>query len=330
MGDTMWTRTYQFDTTQLVQINNIIPLAEGRIVVGATSSHIKDTGADEYYYNGAWFMVLDSMGNIIIDTVYSIGFMSGGNIFPDMNGGYIIWGAFDSLYMSNPNDIESFPNFIAHVDSNFRITWITDFPYTNIDGHRTAWMMHQLRDSNYIILGDQIVTSAAGSYGWAAKVGRNGTILWNHYYLSDSANTGALRDMAERPDGSLIFTGTTMNDTLPAWHTTEDVWLVSTDSNGCENVSCTPRYTKTTSPGLPKGEVTVYPNPTSGEFTVQAQSAGMLEVYNIQGQVVAEYKVNGGANSFNMPAGLSAGVYVCKYVAEGGSVPSVVRLLYEP
>jgi len=56
----------------------------------------------------------------------------------------------------------------------------------------------------------------------------------------------------------------------------------------------------------------------------------MLEVYNIQGQVVAEYKVNGGANSFNMPAGLSAGVYVCKYVAEGGRLPVVVRLLYEP
>jgi hypothetical protein len=72
MGDTLWTHSYQFDTTQLVQINNIIPLADGHIVVGATSSRLKNPGANEYYYSAAWFMVLDSAGSIIHDTLYSI------------------------------------------------------------------------------------------------------------------------------------------------------------------------------------------------------------------------------------------------------------------
>ncbi len=314
MGDTLWTRTYQLDTTDLVQIDNIIPLADGRIVVGATSSRLVNPGPDAYYSDAAWFMVLDSTGSIISDTVYSMG---GGNILPDKNGGYVIWGSYDSVNASNPDDIRNFPNFIAHVDSNFRMTWITEFPYTPTDEHRAIWMIRQLSDSSYVAVGDQLVTSSAGSYGWGAKVSRNGEIVWNRYYLSDTAKYAALRDVAERPDGSLIFTGTTMNDTLPTWHQTEDVWLVSVDSNGCENGWCVPALVNKIKPT--NSSVLVYPNPATSvvNFQYAYQNNVTIKIIDITGRLMDEQTLqNSSTSSFNLTK-YAPGIYLYQFRTDG-------------
>jgi len=53
-----------------------------------------------------------------------------------MTGGYIHIGEFNTLYTSDPSDIENFPGYIAHLDTNFRITWITTFSYNYAYGHR--------------------------------------------------------------------------------------------------------------------------------------------------------------------------------------------------
>jgi len=323
IGDTLWTRTYQLDTTGLVQIDNVIPLADGHIVVGATNSGLVNPGPDAYYSDSAWFMVLDSAGSIISDTLYGMG---GGNILPDKNGGYITWGDYDSVNASNPDDIHNYPNYIAHIDSNFRITWITSLPYSATDGHRTVWMIRQLRDSSYVVVGDQLVNSSAGSYGWGAKVSRNGEILWNQYYLSDTAKYAALRDVAERPDGSLIFTGTTMNDTLPAWHQTEDVWLVSTDSNGCENVWCAPTRVNNIRPK--NSGVIVYPNPATTvlNFQYSLQDNVTIKLIDVAGRVMDEQTLqNSAATSFNVSR-YAPGIYLYQLITDSGVTSGKVIL----
>jgi len=158
LGDTLWTHTYQKFSNQSVQIFGIVPLSDGRIVVGANSERIKDAGAPHHYPYAdfaPWFMILDSAGNIIRDTVYDIGFQGGGWIYKDMNDGYFTFGSYDSLFSDDPTADNNFPSFIAHLDTNFRITWITSFPYSIDNSHREKWLARQLKDSSYIILGER-------------------------------------------------------------------------------------------------------------------------------------------------------------------------------
>lgn len=80
-GDTVWVRTYQKDTMQSVAINRVIPLPDGRIIVGARSTYIADAGGIHhipYYHHTPWFFIIDSFGNIIKDTLYGNRYMGSG------------------------------------------------------------------------------------------------------------------------------------------------------------------------------------------------------------------------------------------------------------
>jgi len=333
MGDTLWTHTYQKIDTQSSEINTIIPLADGRIVVGAMSTYDVTSASSVYNHDTPWFLLLDSAGSIIRDTLYGGNKYGGdGRIFKDSLGSYIHIGQIDSLAVpSNVNDYANFPNYIAHLDTDFRIEWITRFDYSAEFGHRYAVKVIQLHDGNYVLAGD--VGKYPQPMGWAAKVDRSGNILWNHYYTSDSTHDAHFRDVAEKPDGSLVFTGATFNDTLPAWHQGRDVWLIGTDSNGCELPGCGPdtSITKVQPLAPPASELKVWPNPTAGAIIVSAPGAGVFILYNMLGQQVATYKIKSGETAIQMPAGISAGVYVCQYMAAGNDKSQeVVRLVYQP
>lgn len=66
----------------------------------------------------------------------------------------------------------------------------------------------------------------------------------------------------------------------------------------------------------------IYPNPNKGNFTIEAQTAAMLVITNVQGQTVGEYPLAKGANIIQLPAGTS-GVYFGRVGKE------VVRIVME-
>ena len=72
----------------------------------------------------------------------------------------------------------------------------------------------------------------------------------------------------------------------------------------------------------------VYPNPTTGAFTLQSSQAGVFTVYTMEGKEVQHNDVNEGLNSLSLPKGLAAGVYMCRFNGEDGS-SVMVRLVYE-
>jgi len=74
-------------------------------------------------------------------------------------------------------------------------------------------------------------------------------------------------------------------------------------------------------------ELMVWPNPTSGNITIQAPVAGSLVMYNMVGQQVAAYKVASGATDVRLPAALAAGVYMGVYKADDGGAQQMVRVV---
>jgi hypothetical protein len=74
--------------------------------------------------------------------------------------------------------------------------------------------------------------------------------------------------------------------------------------------------------------VSLYPNPTTGTFTVEAHDAGTLSVYTLDGRELTKYEVNKGETSLTLPANLATGIYMCRYNGNDGSTV-MVRLIVE-
>ena len=326
IGDTIWTHTYQKFPTQAANVANVIALNDGRIAVYAMSTYQANPGtADEYTHNSPWFLLLDSTGSVLRDTLYSTGYVSGnigvyGDMYADKNGGYIVIGGSDSMYnTSSPGDARNFPGYIAHLDTNFRMTWRTSFPFSDELGHRQGAVVRQLNDGGYIVIGDSW-TNSSYDKGFAAKIDRSGRIVWSHNYYSDATHNAYLRDVVERPDGGFVMTGGTFNDTLPAWHQFQDMWLVAIDSNGCEDGLCAPAAVPAApQPVVKNNEVLVYPNPTSSTINFEFPASGVvtIKLMDLTGRVLREQVISNHTTAAFDVKGYATGLYLYQVITDG-------------
>lgn len=332
-GNKIWERLYKLDTGQASTLNRLDTLSGGRILVGAMSTYDVTNYGYTYAHNRPWFLILDSIGNILKDTAYGPRYGGGGWISRDVNGGFFQGGCIDSFI--NPNlTWGNFPNYIAHLDTNFRLDWIQMFNYSEFYQYRTFANIRQTVDGSYVIAGDIGSNYTGWAKAWGAKVSKTGHLLWSHAYSSDTLADSYFRDVAIRPDGSIVFCGAASNDTLPPSHSFQDVWLVSVDSNGCLQPGCSP---DTTDPDLiivplkhSQPAFSVYPNPvTGGSFTVQSSSAGKVYVVDMQGRRIAAYQASAGQTHLRLPQGILSGTYICVLQPDDGSGEEVVHLLYE-
>ncbi len=76
------------------------------------------------------------------------------------------------------------------------------------------------------------------------------------------------------------------------------------------------------------GSLQLYPNPTTGTFTIEAPEAGTFSIYTLDGREVSRYTIAQGAVVINLPNDLVNGIYMCRYYGASGKT-TVVRLVYE-
>ncbi|MES2704310.1 MAG: M4 family metallopeptidase [Bacteroidota bacterium] len=112
---------------------------------------------------------------------------------------------------------------------------------------------------------------------------------------------------------------------------------IATISYSVSNAGCTVRATKAVSVllsrpagtiGAQAGTLQLYPNPTTGSFTIDAPEAGTFAVYTLSGQEVSRHSVPQGTTTLSLANNLAAGVYMCRYYSASGNT-TVVRLVYE-
>ena len=72
----------------------------------------------------------------------------------------------------------------------------------------------------------------------------------------------------------------------------------------------------------------LYPNPTSGSFTVKTSAAGTLTITTTEGKRVASYKIKQGATELSLPDGTAPGVYQLIFEAEHTGQRQVMKLMY--
>lgn len=74
--------------------------------------------------------------------------------------------------------------------------------------------------------------------------------------------------------------------------------------------------------------MSVYPNPTTGAFAVEATSVGTLVLYSVDGKVILNEHIAKGRTNVTLPEATAAGVYFGKFVGENGS-ETTVRVVKE-
>jgi uncharacterized protein YjdB len=70
----------------------------------------------------------------------------------------------------------------------------------------------------------------------------------------------------------------------------------------------------------------LYPNPTTGMVTIETPVTGVFNVYSIDGRAVSSNDVKEATTTITLPTELAAGVYMCRFVGDDGSV-QVARLV---
>jgi hypothetical protein len=73
--------------------------------------------------------------------------------------------------------------------------------------------------------------------------------------------------------------------------------------------------------------IALYPNPTTGSFTISTPEAGSLAIYTIDGREVARFEVAIGATDMALPETLTPGIYTCRFNGVMGATMNV-RLVY--
>ncbi|MEO6831901.1 MAG: T9SS type A sorting domain-containing protein [Chitinophagaceae bacterium] len=74
----------------------------------------------------------------------------------------------------------------------------------------------------------------------------------------------------------------------------------------------------------------LYPNPTTGSFSLNSNDAGQLALYTIEGLKVTQYAVKTGKNEYALPATLASGVYIGKFQGAKTRAEKSIRIIYQP
>jgi len=74
--------------------------------------------------------------------------------------------------------------------------------------------------------------------------------------------------------------------------------------------------------------IELYPNPTSGSFTVKTSAAGTLTITTAEGKRIASYKIKQGATELSLPVGTAQGIYQLIFEADGDGQRQVMKLMY--
>ena len=338
LGDTLWTKSYLIDTGHNVTINTIEPLDNGRVLVGATRNTRVEYDFSEWIdFNAPWFLIIDTNGNILKDTLYSytqywerLAGPEGGHLYKDQNGGFIHSGRLNQFVVSGAlhlDDPRNCPTYFTHLDSNFRITWIDTLTYDPTFGQRLIYKIYQTSDSNYLVAGVLKDSTKTNLQGWIAKINKTGAILWQRKYQSDSTQDAYLEDLLQKPDGSIVLIGMSYNDTLPTWHDLEDVWLVGVDSTGCNVGGCWwPTETKDVQ--ILNPDINVYPNPATGEVVIENALNSELEVIDMSGRRIKKMSISMGKQVVSTD-GLAPGIYCFVFTDTGNGMRNYMRVVKE-
>ena len=286
MGNVQWERTYggaNYDFGFSLEFTS----EGGYMILGTTYSY----GLGPY---NMYLVKTDSLGNIIWQKTYGNNFESYGNsIVKTTDGNYVLVGGD---YVSS----DSLTAYVVKIDTAGIIQW--QKRYRGLARETEFTGVKQLSTGEIMVCGDDQGDTLNNSYyGILKKLNNNdGSMVWNknyHYFNTDSTQH-YFYAMDICNDGGLVMAGMTIDAHHTVTSPRNGMWLVKTDCMGndsiWDSVAC-PLNVGIAEQPKEISSMLVYPNPTSGLFTVRLNDymnkESRIKISNLLGEIVYEMKM---------------------------------------
>lgn len=319
-GNLLWKKNYGLAAGNDLAFSVDTALDGGFIMFGFSNSN--GTGLGNQFGDG-YVIKVDSLGSIqwskSFGDIYNDEFWNG---ITCKDGSFICVGQtaiFDPGYPSNCcNSWNKF--YIVKID--FASNTIFEKSYGNdAVGYNALYSVKELSNGDFITAGAKWDTVANKIRGVILKINSAGDSLWMHTYenLHGPHSDNYLYDISPTSDGGYILTGEA--NPFPPDTGTQDIWVLKIDSEGCEIANCLFSSVSEYSNGNLSKSLRNYPNPYNISTTIEVRvnenlKSPKLLIYDIVGNVIAEYKLSIGLNAIPILSGtLPAGTYFYSLVS---------------
>jgi hypothetical protein len=222
----------------------------------------------------------------------------GYSMFPLKQGGYMISGyTGSSSYSYKP--------YLVRVDNAYNKLWQATFNSTDFDIASSPYgfkdyVMIQTADTGYALLG-----ARTGNIK-LIKTDSSGTVLWTKLYGGSGSEKPV--SIKQTSDGGYVIVGYTNSFGAGGY----DVYLIKTDSVGNVLTTSSPNN------NLTSEKYSVYPNPSSGIITVDANNLESIEILDETGRrVLIIDHPDLGINEIDI-SNLFKGLYFCRIITNDG------------
>jgi hypothetical protein len=266
-------------------------------------------GGDYGYYNTGnpyydmSLMRTDTAGNIIWQQQYGISPNESGKCaIPTLDSGYAICGMYNDT------------GVVLKTNKNGVVQWIKKFSQQQ----GTIYSLKQLQDSSYVMIKSDIDWQNNNRTGYLVKADKNGNQLWERVYPHPTSGiSNYFFGFNTTADKGFIMTGQYNHIGQPY----QNMWLVKTDSLGCDSVTCSYLVTDVKDISYELGEMSLAPNPTNGLLTISSQNDfTKIEVLSITGQILLSETVDSKNHQLELQ-NFAEGIYFVRVsYADGQSV----------
>ncbi len=264
-------------------------------------------GGDYGYYNTGnpyydmSLMRTDTAGNIIWQQQYGISPNESGKCaIPTLDSGFAICGMYNDT------------GVVLKTNKNGVVQWIKKF---SSEPSSIIYSLKQLQDSTYAMIKSDIDWQNSNRTGNLIKADKNGNQLWKRVYPHPTSGiSNYFFGFNTTADKGFIITGQYNHIGQPF----KNMWLVKTDSLGCDSVTCSYLVTGVKETNLANnGTFSLYPNPNNGSFRIELNDVDntkdltTVTISNLLGQTVLTKTVNANNSLIKIQdEKLFAGIYI--------------------
>jgi len=320
LGHKVWDTIY-IDPALTVLGNSTIPLAEGKMLVGATLTNNNLVGIN--YISRMVILKLDSNGEIEWEYKSPEGELLNGaqDILLTDDGGYLIASGKGVEYsFGNPNIWHLlWHNYIYKLDENRNFEWGVEIIDTVPSGFtQLNKLVKATDDSGYLATGSIFEYTGNNAYninGQLSKVSKEGDSLWTRYYhhVDSPADYHVFDDLEATSDGGYIMVGEAIDLSNDAEAPHQRSWILKVDEYGCLVPGC--ELVPTFEPEETPFEIKLYPNPANEYLNVyfyhsKLETEAKFSLTNSDGRIVKEFTSNLNKTTHMIPVwNLPAGIY---------------------
>ena len=286
-GNEQWRRIYGMQHTE-EWMKSFIKLNDNAFAIGGGIAY-DQPNSSENDWSKSRIMVIDSLGDIQWDwtSEEEYNYINQWGLNAADNGSWVFINALIHYPWGTSGNYEFRLRFIE-IDSLGQVVhekFFSPFFYS------TKWVYDMIPDGhgNWVAAGESDVDYSNGDYGvaaWTIKFSPEGDTLWTR---KDSVIWNSNIGFGEAIQGGIIALSS--GSTIGAGYTNyfgdtyarSYPFLIKLDKDGCIIPGCRPPVSTTTTQYIP--EIEVYPNPTTGQIYVRAESPFSLEVYDASGKV---------------------------------------------